>query len=368
MTVLVPVALDLHGGARVQPIGERLADAEAELVEAEVQTARLGQSLCAPGELRHDLGVGIEVGGSDEEPGESKPAELGLGQPDHLQDVLAEVDLLLTRRRDLGAERARRRRGRSDHGRSDRARSDRRRSDHRRRRDRRRRRRRGDSRLARQLEPVQPLVETTNFFPECLPFLSAETLAARRARKERGGQGTREDSDSDDGSHARLLCIVRDRCRDLAPRGRSVHRTDGACLGEAGLSSARSGERDGRGAAARCGGNDARGHGERRHEQRSRDVRDGEGGDGLGLKPARALAVGRERALVLDVLRLEEVVDQVGRLHGEEGHEGSDEEQAHATSPHSRARRRHGHHIPLRVPGIARRLQAQNGGAAPEAG
>src|SRR5439155_1657473 len=85
---------------------------------------------------------------------------------------------------------------------------------------------------------------------------------------------------------------------------------------------------------------------------------------GVGLERTRALAVGGERALVLDVLRLEEMVDEVGRLRREERHEGAGEEQARAATP--RARVRHGHHI-LPVPRIARRLQAQNRGAAPEA-
>src|SRR5437867_1755599 len=74
------------------------------------------------------------------------------------------------------------------------------------------------------LEPVQPLVETTNFFPERLRFLGAEPLGARRARTERGGQGAREDSESDEGSHAHLLYVVRDRCRDLV---RADARADG---------------------------------------------------------------------------------------------------------------------------------------------
>jgi hypothetical protein len=239
VAVLVAVALDLDRGAGVEPVRERPAHAEAELVEAEVEGARLRLRRRAAGELRHDLRARHEVGGSDEEPAEPEAGELGLGQSDRLQDVVAQVDLLLGRRRHLRAERARRGRGR--HGdcrgdrcrlgrRSDRSRRDDRRGSRRRRRDRRRRSRRGDSRLAGLLEPVQPLVQTTNLIPERLRFLSAEPLGERRARTERSRQGAREDSESDEGSHAHLLCVVRDRCLDHAPRA-GVRRTDGARRG-----------------------------------------------------------------------------------------------------------------------------------------
>src|SRR5439155_1657472 len=166
MAVRVVVALDLHGGAGVEPVGERLADPEAEFVEAEVEAARLRLGLRAAGEFRHDLGLRAEAGGSDEEPGETEATDLRLGQPDRLQDVVAELDLLLGRRRHLRADRARGRRGRRGH----------RWSDHGWRND----CRRGHSRLSGLFEPVQPLVETTDFFPERLRFLGAEPLGARR--------------------------------------------------------------------------------------------------------------------------------------------------------------------------------------------
>src|SRR6267142_388307 len=74
---------------------ERSADPEAEFVEAEVETARVRLGHRAAGELRHDLGLRAEVRGSDEESREAEAADLRLGQPDRLQDVVAEVDLLL---------------------------------------------------------------------------------------------------------------------------------------------------------------------------------------------------------------------------------------------------------------------------------
>ena len=95
MAMRVPVALDLHGDAGPEPAGERLGHAEPELVEAEVEAARLRQSLRSSRELGNDLDVRVEVGGAHEEAREPGPAQFGLRQPDDLQDVLAEIGLLL---------------------------------------------------------------------------------------------------------------------------------------------------------------------------------------------------------------------------------------------------------------------------------
>ena len=136
MAVRVGMALDLHGGAGVEPVGEHLGDAEAELVEAEIEVARCRLGLGAAGELGNDLDVRVVVGGGDEEAPESEPAYLGLRQADEIQRVLAEADLLLARRRRRclgrdqpgGCRRGRRRRcdrGRSGGGRDRRCRGDR---------------------------------------------------------------------------------------------------------------------------------------------------------------------------------------------------------------------------------------------------
>ncbi|PYM77776.1 MAG: hypothetical protein DME03_03120, partial [Candidatus Rokuibacteriota bacterium] len=57
------------------------------------------------------------------------------------------------------------------------------------------------------LQPVQSLVESTDFISQCLRVRLVEALGLRRSRRERGGQGQQEDSGRDDGSHARLLFL-----------------------------------------------------------------------------------------------------------------------------------------------------------------
>src|SRR5437867_4154893 len=125
------------------------------------------------------------------------------------------------------------------------------------------------ARLARLLEPVEPLVETTNFFPQCLRFRLADALGSRHARGERDGQDAREDRRSDDGTHARLLFAIDvaiDKGERPLRRPRSRRRRSGlTCASsrtarpggkgpsarEAGPgSSARSEDGNGRGAAA----------------------------------------------------------------------------------------------------------------------
>src|SRR5260221_13064091 len=100
MRMAIVVTLDLDVGARGQPRGEDLVDAEAELIEAKVGAPRLGAHRDAARELRHHLDVAVVVRGAHEESAEPRPADLTLREPELFQDVIAlEIDLALSVRR-----------------------------------------------------------------------------------------------------------------------------------------------------------------------------------------------------------------------------------------------------------------------------